>query len=271
MTRYLLILLAAYAIDLQAQDITDLGIIDVGVRGISDHNRDGVQQDRLEAILDAKRQACERAGLKIESATTVENFQMVYDYVATQAESVLLPGFQIIDNGYGEDGTYSVVLIGKVKSVLAESEAETALFNIIVWLNDESEELDESYQLLDKLYRWLEMARGEFTLDGTPLESLEDYLIEVSISEPNIYGVRRYYAFKYQLPAGTAQYVQRTSNRPEGKTQKIRLRPNLEYLFEVADWNAVYFRNPKAISGPVSRPRIYGEFPTDFMMIDTKP
>lgn len=271
MTRYLLILLAAYAIDLQAQDITDVGIIDVGVRGISDLNRDGAQQDRLEAILDAKRQACERAGLKIESATTVENFQTVYDYIATQAESVLLPGFQIIDNGYGEDGTYSVVLIGKVQSVLAESEAETALFNIIVWLNDGSETLDKSYQLLDKLYQWLEKARGEFTLDGTPLESLEDHLIEVSISEPNIYGVRRFYAFKYRLPAGTAQYVQRTSDRPAGKTQKIRLRPNLEYLFEVADWNAIYFRNPKAISGPVSRPRIYGVFPADFMMITSQP
>ena len=54
----LLIVFHIAAVALCAQDI-----IDVGVRGISDANRDGVQQDRLEAIMDTKRQACEKAGL----------------------------------------------------------------------------------------------------------------------------------------------------------------------------------------------------------------
>jgi hypothetical protein len=265
MMRYLLILLTVSLFNLQAQET-----IDVGVRGISDTNRDGAQKDRQEAILDAKRQACERAGLKIESATTVENFQTVYDYVETQAESVLLPGFQIIDNGYGEDGTYTVVLVGKVQTVQAESRAETAVFNMIIWLREGSESLNESYQMLDRLYQWLEAARGEFTMDGIPLEELEDQLVEVSRTD-SLFGTQRYYAFKYRLPIGSAQYLQRTSDRPEDKTQKIRLRPNLEYLFEVADWNAIYFRNPTVITEAVSNPRTYQRYPEDFTSIYTKP
>ena len=46
-------------------------IIDVAVKGISDNARDGAQKDRQEAILDAKRQACEKAGMTLESKTTV--------------------------------------------------------------------------------------------------------------------------------------------------------------------------------------------------------
>jgi hypothetical protein len=100
---------------LSAQDV-----LDIAVKGISDAQNDGAQKDRLEAILDAKRQACEKAGLKINAKTTVENFQTVYDFVETQADAVLLPGFQIVDVGYMADGTYQVVLTGKVKFVEEE-------------------------------------------------------------------------------------------------------------------------------------------------------
>lgn len=264
MTRHLYFLLIVSTINLQAQEI-----IDVGVRGISDVTRDGAQKDRQEAILDAKRQACERAGLKIEATTTVENFQTMYDYVETQAESVLLPGFQIIDNGYGEDGTYSVVLLGKVQTAAAAGGEETAVFHMIIWLRESGEELVESYQLLDRLYQWLEMAQGEFTLDGTGLDELEDYLAQVSKTD-SLFGTQRYYAYTYRLPVGTAQYIQMTSDRPEGKTQRIKLRPNLEYLFEVADWNAVYFNNPQVITAAVSNPRMYQYYPESFTTIYTK-
>ena len=131
------------------------------------------------------------------------------------------------------------------------------------------EELVEVYQLLDRLYQWLEMARGEFTLDGTGLDELEDNLVEVSKTD-SLFGTQRYYAFKYRLPVGTAQYLQRTSDRPEGKAQKIRLRPNLEYLFEVADWNAVYFRDPRVISTTVSNLRTYRHYPESFSTIYPK-
>lgn len=92
-------------------------VIDISVKGISDSKNDGAQQDRLEAILDAKIQACEKAGMKIESKTEVENFQVKYDYVESTSKGVLLPGFQIIDIGYTKDDTYQVVLTGKVEKV----------------------------------------------------------------------------------------------------------------------------------------------------------
>ncbi|MBN1406470.1 MAG: hypothetical protein JW956_01700 [Calditrichaceae bacterium] len=95
-------------------------IIDISVKGISNPKNDGAQQDRLEAIMDAKRQACEKAGMTIESKTKVENFEIAYDYIETQAETVLLPGFQLIEIGYVQDGTFQVVLTGKIKVLEGE-------------------------------------------------------------------------------------------------------------------------------------------------------
>lgn len=92
-------------------------IIEISVKGISDAVNDGAQKDRMEAIMDAKHQACEKAGVKIEAKTTVENFQTVYDLIESRSETVLLPGFQIIDIGYVQDGTYQVVLSGKIQVV----------------------------------------------------------------------------------------------------------------------------------------------------------
>ncbi len=261
MNRMLIVLQIVAAVVINAQDI-----IDVGVRGISDANRDGVQQDRLEAIMDAKRQACEKAGIRIESTTTVENFQMVYDLVESQAAAVLLPGFQIIDNGYGEDGTYSVVLVGQIKTATAGS-SDQARFTIIVWFYEGEEALEQSYQLLDKLYNWLLKASGEFTLDGTAIEGWEGQLVAVSRSDSLSNG-QRYYAFSYQLSAGTVQYAQKTANMgTAGKVQKIRLRPNLSYIMEVGGWNAIYFKDPAEFTGTLTNLRQYGTYPADFLEV----
>ncbi len=100
--------------------LTAQDIIDISVKGISNAKKNGAQQDRLEAILDAKRQACEKAGVNLKSQTTVENFQIKFDYIESKAEAILLPGFQIIDIGYVQDGTYQVVLSGKIKAVKEE-------------------------------------------------------------------------------------------------------------------------------------------------------
>ncbi len=252
----LLIVFHIAAVVLCAQDI-----IDVGVRGISDANRDGVQQDRLEAIMGAKRQACERAGVHIESTTTVENFQTVYDLVESQAEAVLLPGFQIIDNGYGEDGAYSVVLVGRIKMATAVT-SDQARFTIIVWLYTDREPLTQSYQLLDKLYSWVLKAHGEFTLDGNAIDTWEDQLVAVTRSDSTS-DDKRYFAFSYLLPAGTVQYTQ-TMATPPDKVQKIRLRPNLSYIMEVPYWNGIYFEDPAVFSGALTNPRLYGTYPGDF-------
>ncbi len=88
--------------------------IDVLVEGISDGARNSQQQDRDEAILDAKLKAIERAGVSIEAVTVMENFKLKSDWVKAKADGVILPGFQILDQGYGADGLYHVVLSGKV-------------------------------------------------------------------------------------------------------------------------------------------------------------
>ena len=90
--------------------------IDVSVQGISDGVKNSKQQDRDEAILDAKLKAIERAGVSIEATTTMENFKLKKDWVESKAKAVILPGFQIIDIGYGADGLYHVVLTGKVSA-----------------------------------------------------------------------------------------------------------------------------------------------------------
>jgi hypothetical protein len=91
--------------------------IDVMVKGIDDGVKTNKQQDYLEAVMNAKLQAMERAGVEIFSVTRVVNFQTKYDMVESKAEAVLGPGFQIIDIGYSEDGSYLVVLSARVRTV----------------------------------------------------------------------------------------------------------------------------------------------------------
>lgn len=96
--------------------------IDVQIKGIDDGVKTSKQQDYKEAVLFAKREAIERAGIKIKSITTVKDLMVESDYIETQAEAVLLAGYTIVDMGYSADGTYQVVLVGKVK-------AKQGLFN----------------------------------------------------------------------------------------------------------------------------------------------
>ena len=91
--------------------------IDVSVKGISNNVRDSKQIDRDEAIMDAKLKAIEKAGVSIKSITEVENFKLKKDWIESKSEAHLLPGFDIIDIGYGEDGLYHVVLVGKVATL----------------------------------------------------------------------------------------------------------------------------------------------------------
>lgn len=97
-------------------DVTSLSdIVDVLVEGIDDGLKSNKQQDREEAILNAKLQAVERAGINISSITTIENFALKKDWIENKAEAILMPGFQLIDKGYQEDGTYLVIISGKIK------------------------------------------------------------------------------------------------------------------------------------------------------------
>ena len=89
--------------------------IDVLIKGVDDGVKTSKQQDYKEAVMNAKLEAIERAGVEIASVTKVVNFQIKFDMVESKAQAVLLPGFQIMDLGYQADGTYLVVLSGKIQ------------------------------------------------------------------------------------------------------------------------------------------------------------
>ena len=45
-------------------------------------------------------------GVKVEALTTAKDFVVQADYIESQAEAVLLPGYNIVDVGHQTDGTY---------------------------------------------------------------------------------------------------------------------------------------------------------------------
>jgi len=90
-------------------------IIDVKMVGYDNGIKTTKRKDYREALLNAKRQAIERAGVEVKSMSRVKNFELEEDYIETHARAILLPGFEIIDIGYTEGGTYNVILIGKIK------------------------------------------------------------------------------------------------------------------------------------------------------------
>ncbi|MCK4347849.1 MAG: DUF1566 domain-containing protein [Thermoplasmatales archaeon] len=96
--------------------ISSAETVDVHIKGVDDGIRTSIQQDYKEAVLFAKREAIERAGVKVKSLTTAKDLVIHSDYIESKAEAVLLPGYSIIDVGYQQNGTYLVILSGKVKT-----------------------------------------------------------------------------------------------------------------------------------------------------------
>lgn len=245
-------------------------IIDISVKGISDNKKDGAQKDRMEAIMDAKRQACEKAGLTISSKTTVQNFQTVFDYVESRASAVLLPGFQVIDIGYMDDGTYSVVLVGKIKKTGAVS-GDRAAFTILVWLRDENKNITDKTDLIDRLYDWLNGFKGEFKILDKGLDGYEADCASIMRYDSLFYNERRYYAFTYTVPAdGDLIYTQRTPTT-DGKVSaydfKIKLRPGKQYIMSIAHAYAFYFHEPEVFDGTYKHLRDNFAFPANFKKI----
>lgn len=71
--------------------ISDAETIDVHIKGVDDGVKTRKQQDYKEAVLFAKREAVERAGVKVKALTTAKDFVVHSDYIESQAEAVLLP------------------------------------------------------------------------------------------------------------------------------------------------------------------------------------
>lgn len=263
---------AAVALFLAWSALPGQEVIDISVRGISDAANDGAQKDRLEAILDAKRQACEKAGMTISSTTTVENFKAVFDLVETQAEAVLLPGFTVIDVGYMADGTFAVVLTGKVKRKATPSPppSDQARYTILVWFTDKGKDIADKTDALDNLYAWLARIHATYTLGDTPLDKMEDNLVQVALSDSGKYGSRRYYALTYRLPAGDMVYAQRTPNMGGGESAydySTKLRPGKQYIMTVAAIDAVYFKAPEAFEGSRKLPGGSVAYPDHFRVV----
>ncbi len=101
--------------------VSNAETIDVHIKGLDDGVKTSKQHDYMEAVLFAKREAIERAGVKVKSFTTMKDFVVQSDYIESKAEAVLMPGYQIVDVGYQKDGTYLVILIGKVKTSTFDS------------------------------------------------------------------------------------------------------------------------------------------------------
>ena len=248
-------------------------VIDVAVKGISDNSRDGAQKDRQEAIMDAKRQACEKAGVQIEARTTVENFQTIYDLVESQAAAVLLPGFQVIDNGYGEDGTYSVVLVGKIRTNISESKS-SAEFAIIIWIGDTPNNPQEWDYYIDKLYEWLEMVKGNITVADKPLDAYEENLLKVFVADTTLGLNRKSFAFVYHFPVGDYVYQQRSKNMDGSESVydfKTKMRAGNKYVMDAAHYNAIYFNKPRKMDDKVVNKRLFGTYPDNFKIIYHKP
>jgi hypothetical protein len=89
-------------------------VVDVAIKGFDDGIKTTKQQDYKEALLFAKIQAIERAGIKIKAKTLIKDLILQEDYIEFKAEGILLPGYRIVDIGYTEDGSYHVVLLGQI-------------------------------------------------------------------------------------------------------------------------------------------------------------
>jgi hypothetical protein len=88
--------------------------IQVSVKGIAKGTKNR-QRDYKTAVLDAKIKAIEQAGADIESLTQIRNYQVKEKTVEAKSKGVILPGYKIEDIGYVADGTYQIMLIGKIQ------------------------------------------------------------------------------------------------------------------------------------------------------------
>jgi hypothetical protein len=218
----------------------------VTIKGLDDGKKTTRQQDYREAVLDAKRQAIEQAGVTVESKSTVKNSVLQEDFIESNAKAVLLPGFQIMDIGYMQDGTYQVVLTGKVQ-VQPKPAAPEADSGALLLLMD------------------IYSVPITFQLDGKPLDAAGRFTALVPLRDsikisvlPNIREVKKrynnlqhFFLYLIKLPSGkhslkiTASII--GGNGPDkggnivdaevmsGKSLIYEYRADPEYSFAVAD------------------------------------
>jgi len=220
--------------------------LDVTIKGFDNGRKTSRQQDYKEAVLDAKRQAIEQAGVTVESKSVVKNSVLQEDYIETQAKAVLLPGFQITDIGYMQDGTYQVVLTGKVqvqpKSVEQPADSGSLLLLMDIYSVPITFQLDN--KPLD--------AAGRFAA-LVPLKDSSSMAALASIREVkrNYNSLPHYFVYLLKLPSGKHSIRIKASiiggdgpdkngniveaEIPSGKPLFYEYRADPEYSFAAAD------------------------------------
>jgi formylglycine-generating enzyme required for sulfatase activity len=145
---------------LMKPDAVNAESVVVLIKGVDDGVKVSKQQDYQEALMNAKLQAIERAGVEIKSITQVVNFQTKFDMVETKANAVLLPGFQVMDLGYQQDGTYQVVVSGEVQVghageppdvLFRQMEIERIKANDAGTVSEKRDHLIKARQLLERI------------------------------------------------------------------------------------------------------------------------
>ncbi|HAD81118.1 MAG: hypothetical protein A2509_09005 [Candidatus Edwardsbacteria bacterium RIFOXYD12_FULL_50_11] len=225
--------------------------LDVTIKGLDDGQKTSRQQDYKEAVLDAKRQAIEQAGVTVESKSTVKNAVLQEDFIESNAKAVLLPGFQIMDIGYMQDGTYQIVLTGKVQVQPKQSSSEADSGALLLLMNIYS--VPVTFQLNGRPLD----AGGKFTALVAMKDSTDFSLL------PNIREVKKrynnlpkYFLYLLKLPAGrhsiriTAQVISGTGPGRNGnfvdaeiipgRTTFYEYRADPEYNFILADSDFVF-------------------------------
>jgi hypothetical protein len=172
---FLLTCLALFALTGAARAET----IDVQIKGIDDGIKTTQQQDYKEAVLFAKREAIERAGVKISARSQVKNFVLDQDYIESQAEALLLPGYQIVDMGYSAEGIYQVVLIGRIEVGGAKT-APAAAKDLIQFGGHQWRVISGKWAVRDGQLSVEENA-GEALLCLVPVDTLTNYTLEIDV------------------------------------------------------------------------------------------
>jgi len=242
--------------------------LDVTIKGLDDGKKTSRQQDYKEAVLDAKRQAIEQAGVTVESKSTVKNAVLQEDFIESNAKAVLLPGFQIMDIGYMQDGTYQIVLTGKVQVQPKQSSSEADSGALFLLMNIYS--VPVTFQLNGRPLD----AGGKFTAlvamkDSTDLSSLPN-IREVKKRYNNL---PKYFLYLLKLPAGrhsiriTASIIDGRGLDPNGnlveaeilpgKTTIYEYRADPEYSFASAD-SGFIFEKLEANKKPADTTGAYG-------------
>lgn len=140
--------LCFFALLMMMVSISKAEMVDVQIKGMDDGVKSTKQQDYKEAVLFAKREAIERAGVEIKSKSVMKDFVLYQDYIESQSEAVLLPGYQIIDTGYSAEGIYQIVLIGKIE-INDKSRKKSAAKDMIDFGGYQWKVLSEKWDIID--------------------------------------------------------------------------------------------------------------------------